>query len=236
MADGVNDRPLVLWDVDHTLVVVGVSRALYELAFSAVVGRPLGMLADMVGRTERAIITETLELNQVTVSNALIDAFYTQLGIAADMLRDRMRETGRALAGAEGALRSLAGRAVQSVVTGNIRPVAVAKLAAFGLDGLLDLSVGGYGDDGSDRAELVRLARKRAEAEYGHVFPLEHTIVVGDTPRDVQGAHDAGCRALAVATGLSSIEELAACGADAVIADLTDLAALHAAICNATPA
>jgi phosphoglycolate phosphatase len=45
---------------------------------------------------------------------------------------------------------------LQSAVTGNVRPVAMTKLTALGLGDGLDFSVGGYGDDGSDRAELVR--------------------------------------------------------------------------------
>ncbi len=54
--------------------------------------------------------------------------------------------------------------------------------------------------------------------------------VIGDTPHDVKGAHDAGARAVGVATGASSAEELAAAGADAVLSDLTDIGALRAAV------
>jgi phosphoglycolate phosphatase len=34
---------------------------------------------------------------------------------------------------------------VQSVLSGNMKPNALIKLSAFGLDGYLDFEVGGYG-------------------------------------------------------------------------------------------
>ncbi|MGX1955023.1 M24 family metallopeptidase, partial [Streptomyces anulatus] len=45
---------------------------------------------------------------------------------------------------------------VQSVVTGNIRPVAEVKLQVFGLDTHIRFPYGGCGEDHDDRAELVR--------------------------------------------------------------------------------
>ncbi|MGR3939469.1 hypothetical protein [Streptomyces sp. BRA346] len=74
-----------------------------------------------------------------------------------------MREVGVVLPGAREAIASCADRhTVQSAVTGNLRPIAITKLAALGLGDGLDFSVGGYGDDRNDRADLVRQARKRA--------------------------------------------------------------------------
>jgi phosphoglycolate phosphatase-like HAD superfamily hydrolase len=217
------DAALVLWDVDHTLLSVGgVSRALYERAFQATIGRPLDRLAVMTGRTERAILTETLRLNDVEVSDALVTRFYDALGVTARELAGLMRAAGRALPGAREAVSALRDtRVVQSVVTGNLRDVARAKLDAFGLGEGLDLDVGGYGDDGSDRAVLVRQARRRAEEKYGISFAGKRTFVIGDTPHDIKGAHDAGVYAIGVATGSSPRSVLEECGADLVLSDLT---------------
>jgi phosphoglycolate phosphatase-like HAD superfamily hydrolase len=55
-------------------------------------------------------------------------------------------------------------------------------------------------------------------------------VVIGDTPHDIQGAHDNGVRAVGVATGASNVAELQAAGADAVLPDLSDLGALRTAI------
>jgi phosphoglycolate phosphatase-like HAD superfamily hydrolase len=51
-------------------------------------------------------------------------------------------------------------------------------------------------------------------------------VVIGDTPHDIDCAHAHGCRALAVATGGSSADELRSHHADLVVDDLSDSQAL----------
>lgn len=156
---------LILWDIDHTLVTIGeVSREIYEMAFEEVAGQPLRELADMTGRTERAILAETLALHGILDPEGKFDECYAALTRAADKLRERMRTAGFRLPGAGEAIATLAKRnVVQSVVTGNLRPIAVTKLEVFELAERLDLEVGGYGSDGDTRPPLVRLAWQRAQ-------------------------------------------------------------------------
>ncbi|OAA29585.1 putative phosphatase [Frankia sp. EI5c] len=223
---------LVLWDIDATLLTIRpLGREIHAAAFAATIGRPLRERAATTGRTERAILLDTLRLNDAPTDERTLAALYEAMGRAARALEGRMREIGRPLPGAAAAVAGLAAdRVTQSVVTGNLRSVTEAKLRAMDLAEHLDLTVGGYGDDGLDRAVLVRRAVARAEAVYGQVFGPGRIVVVGDTPYDVQGAHDAGVRSVAVATGETTAAELAAAGADAVLPDLTDLAAFrHAA-------
>jgi phosphoglycolate phosphatase-like HAD superfamily hydrolase len=223
---------LILWDIDHTLVrIAGVSREIYAEAFRFVTGQPLRELADMAGRTERAIIVDTLILNGVADPESRVDAFLPALGDAARRLRDRMREAGERLPGAQQAIAVLAGVVTaQSVVTGNARAVAMTKLEALDLADHIDFEIGGYGEDGADRAVLVGLAIRRAERKYRVHFGARQVVVIGDTPHDIKGAHDNGAVALGVATGGSSVEELTAAGADVVLADLTTLDALRRAV------
>ncbi|HEY8524035.1 MAG TPA: HAD family hydrolase [Acidimicrobiales bacterium] len=223
-------QALVLWDIDKTLVdVSGIGREIYARAFETVTGRPLRRIADMAGRTERAILADTLALNGVVETE--FDRFFEAMARAAHELRGRMREIGRALPGAREAIVALRrDGVVQSVGTGNIRPVAEAKLAAFGLTDGLDLDVGGYGSDDGVRAELVRRARARTGRKYGTDLPPDRVVVIGDTPHDIEGAHAAGAWAIGVATGASTADALAAAGADTVVADLTSPAALVATL------
>lgn len=108
-----------------------------------------------------------------------------------------------------------------SVLTGNIAANARVRLGAFGLDGLLDMAVGGCGEDSGDRARLVDAARARIHAAHG--IPLvAPPVLIGDTPRDVRAAHDAEAHCVAVASGINSVAELRAAGADVVVPDLTD--------------
>jgi hypothetical protein len=123
-----------------------------------------------------------------------------------------------------------AGRVYQSVLTGNVRPLAEVKLNAVGLRHRLDLCIGAYGDDHEIRAELVHLARRRAAGVHSRDFSGEATIVVGDTPLDIEAALTAGARAVGVATGGYPAEVLRAAGAHAVLPDLTNTAAVLSAL------
>lgn len=215
---------LVLWDVDRTLLSIGpVSQEIYSLAFEQVMGVTPRAIAPMAGRTERAIITETLALNGHPHDEGLFAAFYDALGRAALRLEDRMVSQGEALPGSEEAIKLIGDAGgTQSLVTGNIRPIALAKLQAFGLkDGLL-VDTGGYGDHSSDRSALVRFAIDRTGAEVGVPFTAANTVIIGDTPHDVEGAHRVGAAAIGVATGASTRADLARAGADHALADLSD--------------
>jgi phosphoglycolate phosphatase-like HAD superfamily hydrolase len=116
------------------------------------------------------------------------------------------------------------------VLTGNHKPIALCKLSAFGLNRFVDVEIGAYGLDDTDRPPLVPLARQRAAAKYGETFAAETTILVGDTPLDVEAGHRGGARVLAVATGSSDEAELRAAGAELVLADLTDTDAVVQAV------
>jgi phosphoglycolate phosphatase-like HAD superfamily hydrolase len=119
---------------------------------------------------------------------------------------------------------------VQSLLTGNIRAVAEVKLGVLGLTDHLDLAVGAYGDASEIRADLVQVARDRAALAYGRDYGGQATVLVGDTPLDVEAALVTGSRAVGVATGSYSAAELAAAGAHAVLADLADTGQAVAAI------
>lgn len=226
---------LVLWDVDWTLVDSGGSgEELYRIVFRDLFGRDLPGMAPVAGRTDRAIIADTLGLAGIPGPRDHVDKFLTAMAERAPGLAGRARRRGRALPGAAAALAALAGadppRCVQSVLTGNMRALAEVKLEAVGLAGLLDLDIGAYGDHHEVRAELVRLARDNAARAYHEDFAGEATVLVGDTPLDVAAALATGARAVAVATGGSPAADLAAAGAHAVLPDLSGTPAVVGAI------
>ena len=129
-----------------------------------------------------------------------------------------------------------AGDVVQALLTGNIRALAEVKLAALGLSGHLDFDVGAYGDVHEVRSELVGPARRKAALAYGADFGGEATVLVGDTPLDIEAALVTGARAVGVATGHFSVAELNAAGAHAVLPDLTDTGRVLAAVLGLSPA
>jgi len=218
----------VLWDVDYTLVGAdGLGTRLYEVVFREMFGRVLPEVAPKAGRTDRAIVGDTLAL--AGVSPGEVDAFLAALArVAAD---GTVPGPVRPLPGAAEAIAALAAAGVrQSVLTGNVRPLAALKLRRAGLGAGLDLDAGAYGDVHEVRAELVTAARRAARQVYGLDFPGDATVLVGDTPLDVAAALATGARAVAVATGSYPAADLVAAGAHVVLPDLTDTARVVAAV------
>jgi phosphoglycolate phosphatase-like HAD superfamily hydrolase len=230
-------RPLlVLWDVDHTLIEnSGVSKETYAGAFELLTGRKAEHRARTGGRTDPVILKDLVELHGLSVTAEDEARFGEVLAAALAARTDRLRELGFALPGARAAIEALSDQAgvIQSVLTGNVRPNAYTKVATFDLHHGLDFEVGGYGSDDLVRANLVGVARKRASAKYGVALDASNTVVIGDTPRDVQAGRLGGAYVVAVASGSDSIERLRAEGPDVVLPDLTDTDALVAAVLSA---
>ena len=218
----------MLWDVDYTLVGAdGLGTRLYEVVFREMFGRELTEVAPKAGRTDRAIIGDTLALAGVPLGE--VDRFLAALGRVA--AGGAVPGPVWPLPGASGAIAALAAAGVrQSVLTGNVRPLAALKLRRAGLGADLDLDAGAYGDVHEVRAELVTVARGAARRLYGRDFPGTATVLVGDTPLDVEAALATGARAVAVATGSYPAADLVAAGAHVVLPDLTDTAEVLAAV------
>jgi phosphoglycolate phosphatase-like HAD superfamily hydrolase len=228
---------LVLWDVDGTLVQAGeVGRDIFSEAFQAVLGRDpdqvTARMLVMAGRTDPEIALEFLAAHEIAEGERHLPAFSEALVTALAAKAAVIRERGRALPGAREALAALdrTDGVVQSLLTGNVQPNALLKLASFGLDGYLDFEVGGFGSDHHHRPSLVDVARAKAERKYGTGFGASATVLVGDTPLDVAAGRAGGARVVAVATGPYGVDDLEAAAPDAVLADLRDTGAALAAI------
>jgi phosphoglycolate phosphatase-like HAD superfamily hydrolase len=232
---------LVLWDVDYTLIHSGrAGLVLYETVLADLYGVELPrQLPSMAGRTDSAIALEVLAAAGLDAPHEL-PRFHRALAERAPEVASIAREHGAALPGARQALAALAGYAanglvVQSLLTGNILALARVKLEALGLTDHIDLDVGAYGDVSRVRADLVPVARRKAAARYGSDFGGHATVLIGDTPHDVEAAAVAGARAVGVATGGFSANQLAEAGADAVLPDLADTDRVIAAVLDGDP-
>jgi phosphoglycolate phosphatase len=236
---------LVLWNIDLTLVDVGrVTRDAYADAFRRVTGRPLVQLPQLAGQSESEIFFEALACNGAapTVpaaiaptddgSDELLSRFVGELAAAFGARRELLAKRGHILPGAREAVLAVAALpgVVQSVLTGTIRPNAVAKLRAFGLDGYFDFEIGGYGSEVYPKGAQLMMSRSRAGEKYGVAFGEASTVYIGDSTRDVEAARFGGARSVAIATGRSTEGDLRAAGAGIVLPDLTDISAVTRAI------
>jgi phosphoglycolate phosphatase-like HAD superfamily hydrolase len=185
----------------------------------------------MAGRTDRSIVTETLRNSGVEDVEGQLERLRAAAEEALDEIVDQLPSRGRTLPGAAEALAAMRDEpVVQSLLTGNVRRFAEVKVRAFALDGYLDLDVGGYGWAHVVRAHLVGVARAAALERYGRAYPGRATVLVGDTPLDVEAALATGAAVVAVATGNYTVDELTAAGAHVVLPDLASTSEVLAAV------
>ena len=74
---------------------------------------------------------------------------------------------------------------------------------------------------------------RRSHESLGVLLDGDRVIIIGDTPADIHCGRGVGARAIGVATGHYSVDDLAEHGPAAVFADLRDTAAVMQAIDDA---
>ena len=221
-------RALVFWDIDLTLLDLRrIGASWFRTALTEVTGEQITDIPSFAGRTDRWITAEMLRRIGRAATDAEIEQVQQAVIALAAEHRAEITEVGLELPGVSAALSAIAARpdVAQSLVTGNLAPIAEYKVAAFGLDVYLDLGIGGYGAVSEVRADLLGDALAKARAKYGEFAP-DSVFVIGDTPHDIDAALAHKARAVAVATGRFSQDELRAAGAHTVLPDLADTQAV----------
>jgi len=224
-------RPtVVLFDIDGTLVTCGgagrraMERAFREHTHERVADFSFG------GMTDRAIVRQALEAARIALDDALIER--TLERYLAHLEDELPRSTGYAvLAGVWEALDALERERARGAPiaiglgTGNLVRGAELKLRPADLWERFDF--GGFGSDDEDRPSLLRHGARRGAARLGVAPSAAVTVVIGDTPRDVQAARAIGARAIAVATGSFDRATLEQERADHVLDSLAELRLSH---------
>lgn len=110
------------------------------------------------------------------------------------------------------------------IVSGNLSVIGWKKLELAGLRSYFQ--IGAFSEQGKTRADLVALALA-LQKQRGYGGTHASAALIGDHPNDVRAARANGIRAIAVATGLSSVEELRQEQPDLLLEDLTALSLEH---------
>ena len=213
---------LMLFDIDGTLVQGAKSH--YQ-AYIEAVKKFYGMedyvhSVNAAGKSDKLILREILTLGGLTTEEIQKD-FQNCLDFMTDYyLKNVQYEDIHVFDGTIELLEELKRKNVLlGLVTGNLEPIAYAKLGKAGLDTYF--SFGGFGSDNADRSLMVKKALSIAKNQRG--FKGDKIFVVGDTPRDVEAAQAYNLKIIAVATGMYSVKELRDCGADYVIENFKNL-------------
>jgi phosphoglycolate phosphatase len=228
---------IVLFDIDGTLLRSGgVGRIAMEIALKEIFGSPGSSDYHYDGKTDRQIIRDLMRLDGLTDQeiDAQIDDVlrtylqYLRLELASERrtvhVFDGVRELLDALEREEGV--------VLGLLTGNVEQGARAKLGAANID-IDRFKVNAFGSDHEMRPELPAVAQKRAREVLGLDIMGDRIVVIGDTPADIRCGEGIGARAIGVATGRYSVDDLASHGAYAVFETLADTEAVMQRIMNA---
>ena len=228
---------LVLFDIDGTILwTSGAGRRAMEGALHEHFGATGPASYRYDGKTDVQIVRESMR--EAGVPDADIDARVD--AVIASYLARLIIELAspqtqvKRYAGVMELLDALEQREdrIVGLLTGNIADGASHKLRAVGVEPSRFV-LGAYGSDHEHRHELPAIAVRRAEESLGHVIPGHQVIIIGDTPADIQCGRPIGARAIGVATGHYSVDDLLAHDPAAVFADLSDTDAVMRAIDDA---
>jgi phosphoglycolate phosphatase len=218
-------KPLVLFDVDGTLLLTGGAgmRAMKAVA-TELFGAGFRWDGIVVsGHLDPLIFAEAAALNGLDGVPEHHESFRRRYLEVLVRELDRDPERVRIMPGIRESLTRLrdGGAATLGLLTGNYAEAIPLKLSAIGIDPTW-FEITAFGEEAATRRELAALALAKYAQRLGAPVDPRRVVIVGDTPRDVDCAHAHGCFAFAVATGGYDAGALAEAGADLVVSDLSD--------------
>jgi phosphoglycolate phosphatase len=223
---------LVCFDIDGTLIRTdGAGKRAIHRALHEVLGTPVPDTLRFDGRTDGEIVRKLTEAVNQLPDDALVERVLTRY---VTFLGDELARPGHETTvypGVRELLDALEARhdCTIALLTGNVTGGAEQKLRSAGLD-FARFRLGAYGSDHHVRAELPAVAQRRAREVLGRDVPGRDVVIIGDTPADVQCGRGIGARAIGVATGHYTVEQLEEAGAHAAFQDLSDTARVLEAI------
>ena len=222
---------LVLFDIDGTLIhtqSAGVRAFFSALRSEFGIANPSENVS-FAGRTDKSLVREFFNAHGIEPSDKNFKRFFENYVFWLDyMLR---RSQGEIAPGADHFIHSLRvhkNAPKVGLLTGNIRLGAEIKLRHYYLWEYFEMGV--FGDEDEDRNRLASIALQRGRELLGQDLKPEEIVVVGDTVLDVACAKSIGARCLAVCTGGSTQEELAAAKPDWLALNLSKIQA-HTILC-----
>ena len=217
---------LVLFDIDGTILHSGgAGRDAMEHALTTIFGTAGDPEMRYDGKTDRQIIRESM--HAAGFADEKIDAqMDAVIALYVESLPQQLADPARGVGMYPGVAELIAavhdrGDFALGLLTGNVEPGARLKLAAVGLD-FDQFRVNAFGSDSEVRGELPAIAHRRMTEVFGIELRGRDVIVIGDTPADISCGRSLGARAIAVATGWYSVDDLKSHQPYAVFADLSD--------------
>ena len=215
---------LVLFDIDGTLLNSGgMGRVAMQRALGLVFGSPGNPSYRYDGKTDKQIVRDVMRLEGH--SDEHIDGRMEKLiDTYLDGLRDGAKSGKFNVRPLEGVVPLLdvletRGDVILGLLTGNVETGARIKLKAAGIDPDR-FRVNAFGSDHEHRPALPAIAQRRAGETLGLDIAGDRLVVIGDTPADIDCGRSLGVKAIAVASGHYTVEQLQAHNPYAVFSSL----------------
>lgn len=213
---------LVLFDIDGTLVDLhGAGRRAFTMALAETFGWTDELqYIQFAGATDLDVLRQICRRHDHACTPSDEHRFFVNLPKHLQRATDSSSLT--VLPGVRDLIERLSANPsyLVGLVTGNIESCAQIKLEVAGLHG--EFLIGAFGHEHADRMEIAKLALARAQAHLGKNRFLGERFLIGDTPADIQAAHTIGAKAIAVATGHYSIDDLRQANANLAVGGLDE--------------
>jgi phosphoglycolate phosphatase-like HAD superfamily hydrolase len=213
-------------DIDGTLLLTGgAGQAAFAETFAADFAIPkLDGKVYFSGRSDKAIAMDLFRIHGIDTTEANWQRF--RAGYLGRLETSLASCKGTVLPGIPALLQALAARGDVAIglLTGNMREGARRKLSHYGLWHWFPF--GGFGDEHMERCDIAAAALFAAKQHLNGNSPdakskdeavIQHVVVIGDTPHDVQCGRSIGARCVGVSTGTSGADQLRASNPDVFV-------------------
>ena len=222
-------KKLVLFDLDGTLVNAGgCGRRALEKAIETLYGNKQNIdINEIAGRTDLdnfSLLYSMTHKGKTPTAAELkkIKAKYLEF-LPAEVHASVRCKKYDLIPGIEKFLKLLAKEdsVILGLGTGNLEEGAKMKLEPSKLGNYF--SVGGYGEDGHSRMEMLQAAVKRAEKKFKTKIAPENVYVIGDTHRDVLAAKECGFHSAVLTSGFGDAKKIQRAAAELETKDFKDV-------------
>jgi phosphoglycolate phosphatase-like HAD superfamily hydrolase len=222
---------LLLWDIDGTLLVDSENKGLIpgkdsrsgEFIKAAQIASGRDDLNDprhLHDWTDYAILADIFEQSGYSLKEKeqlTQDSLLCLEEITQDASYLRSSQT--IVPGAKEALEMFSSKCLQTCVTGNSPARARRKLEVFSMLDYFDLEVGGFGSLTTSYNDFVEDALRLVSKKYGEGMSI---FLLGNTPREMQSAQEAGIYSVGVTSGVYNAEDLEEYQPGMIIDDFSD--------------
>lgn len=220
-----NKNKLILFDIDWTLVRGRIPAHVnsFEFGFKKVYGikASINDADPSEGKTDRQIVFEVLQkkgLERNDIEEKLNEMFHIMINYVQ---KNIAKEEIVVMPGVKEFLTKLKNNNYKNgILTGNVEEIANIKLNLAGLENFFE--IGAYGNETEKRAELVEIAKEKANKKFDIVFENSDIYIVGDSIRDIYCGREAGVKTIGVSSGVYTKQDLENAGADLILMSLKE--------------